>query len=459
MGDADASDLPGRAARVDDLGTETVFAVAADCAALAATGRTVYPFHLGDLNIPTPANITEAAFRAIADGKTTYCPNAGIAELREAIAADVGASHGLEYGVENVSVQPGGKPVIGKFLLTLMDPGDEVLYPNPGFPIYSSLIEFFGGRAVPYTYLEGPDGFGLDLEQIERLITPATRLLILNDLHNPTGAQSSPAELQGLADLALRHDLFVLADEAYFDVRYGGASRSLASLPGMVERTVILYTFSKKYAMTGWRLGAAIGPAWFIDVATTLNTNIESCTNHFVQWAGVEALTGDQSGAQAILAELVRRRDAAWAAPQTPSPAFTCLRARDHLLPVSQRDRGHGASPASPTTRSFRRAVLGRAGVSMCTRLHFGPALPGETQRYLRFAYSGLAVERIAEGLAGLRGFLESFASRPVTTTSIRLPSSSTRGGESGVPMALAMVRFAQQTFRKRKRKRNEVTI
>ena len=290
---------PARAARVDRLGTETVFAVSAEAAALAAQGRSIFPFHLGDLNIPTPANIADAATRAMRDGKTSYCPNAGIPQLREAIAADVGGSHGSSYGVDNVSVQPGGKPVIGKFLLTLMDPGDEVLYPNPGFPIYSSLIEFFGGRAVPYTYVEGGDSFSLDLEQIERLITPATRLLILNDLHNPTGVECS-AGARGLAELVRGHDLSCSVTRRTSTCATGG-SRSFASLPGMVARCVILYTFSKKYAMTGWRLGAAIGPRWFIDICNTLNVNGESCTNHFVQWAGVEALTGDQSGARDIL--------------------------------------------------------------------------------------------------------------------------------------------------------------
>src|SRR5664280_1263517 len=215
--------------------------------------------------VATPANVAEAATRALRASKTTYCPNAGIPDLREAIALDVGRARGLDYGVDNVSVQPGGKPVIGKFLLTMMNPGDEVLYPNPGFPIYSSLIEFFGGRAVPYTYVEGADRFSLDLDQIERLITPRTRLLILNDLHNPTGVECSAQELEALAALVRAHDLYVLCDEAYFDVRYQGASASLTSLPGMQERCVILYTFSKKYAMTGWRLGAAIGPRWFID--------------------------------------------------------------------------------------------------------------------------------------------------------------------------------------------------
>ena len=397
-----------RAARVDHLGTETVFAVAADAAALAAQGKTVFAFHLGDLNIPTPANVAEAATRALRAGRTTYCPNAGIPELREAIAVDVGRARGLDYGVDNVSVQPGGKPVIGKFLLTMMNPGDEVLYPNPGFPIYNSLIEFFGGRAVPYTYVEGADRFSLDLDQIERLITPRTRLLILNDLHNPTGVECSAQELEALAALVRAHDLYVLCDEAYFDVRYQGASASLTSLPGMQERCVILYTFSKKYAMTGWRLGAAIGPRWFIDTCNTLNVNGESCTNQFVQWAGVEALTGDQSGARDILTTLERRRDVgleilnATAGVHCVKPNTTF-----YLYPNvtdAMARTGHGGPGGY---ESFRRAVLEHTGVSMCTRLHFGPALPGETQHYLRFAYSGLHTDRIREGLGLLKAFIE----------------------------------------------------
>ena len=246
--------------RIARLGTETAFAVSAEAAAFAAQGNKVYPFHLGDMNIPTPSNIVEAAFKAIKNGKTGYCPNAGIPQLREILAKDVSASHGINYAMENVAIQPGGKPTIGKFILALMNPGDEVLYPNPGYPIYESQIEFHGGKAIPYTYVEGKENFEFDMESLEKSITPRTRLLILNDLQNPMGAECSVAELEKLADLAIKNDLYVLCDEAYFDIRYQGKSRSLASLPGMAERCVILYTFSKKFAMTGWRLGAAIGP-------------------------------------------------------------------------------------------------------------------------------------------------------------------------------------------------------
>jgi aspartate/methionine/tyrosine aminotransferase len=395
------------AQRVALLGTETVFAVSAEAAALAAEGKTVYPFHLGDLNLATPENIVQASLAAIRAGKTTYCPNAGIPQLREALAADVGRARGLTYAAENVAVQPGGKPVIAKFLLTLMDPGDEVLYPNPGFPIYGSLIDFFGGVAVPYGYREGPERFHLDLEAIERQITPRTRLLILNDLHNPTAAECTPEELERLAELVREHDLLVLADEAYFDVRFEGASRSLVSLPGMQERCVILYTFSKKYAMTGWRLGAAIGPTPIIDVITTLNVNIESCPNHFVQYGAVAALTDEQSGPRHMMATLKGRRDAALGILNA-TPGVHCLTPETtfYLYPNVT---GAVKLTGCADHESFRRLVLDQTGVSFCTRLHFGHALEGEDQYYLRLAYSGVSTAQIQEGLGKLKAFIESY--------------------------------------------------
>ena len=352
------------AERVARLGTETVFAVSAEAAALAAQGKTIYPFHLGDLNIPTAEPIVAAMNRAIRDGKTTYCPNAGIAPLREALAADVGGARGVTYTADNVSVQPGGKPVIGKFLLAAMNPGDEVLYPDPGFPIYGSFIEFLGGVAVPYGYVDDGDRYTIDLEAIERRITPRTRLLILNDLHNPTAAECTAAELERIAEIVLRHDLVVLADEAYFDVRFEGASRSLVSLPGMQERTVILYTFSKKYAMTGWRLGAAIGPAPIVDIITRLNVNVESCPNHFTQYGALEAhhrrperTARDDDPAQGK----ARRRSA----PPQRHPRRALPHARVHVLPLPGRDRrrppdrlhrSRGVPESAP--RAHRRVLL-----------------------------------------------------------------------------------------------------
>lgn len=393
------------AERVARLGTETAFAVSAEATAFAAQGNKVYPFHLGDMNIPTPANIVEAAIKAIKDGKTGYCPNAGIPQLRETLAADVSASRGLSYTMENVTIQPGGKPTINKFFLALMNPGDEVLYPNPGYPIYESQIEFQGGKAVPYGYIEGKENFELDMDAIEGQMTPRTRLLVLNDLQNPTGAECSSAELERLAELVLKHDLYVLCDEAYFDIRYEGESSSLASLPGMAERCVILYTFSKKFAMTGWRLGAAIGAKEIIDVITKLNVNDESCSNHFIQYAAIEGLTGDQTEAKQILATLKERRDAAVDILNSIDGVY-CFRpnATFYLFPNVT-----GAMEKKNLTNydAFRKTLLNETGVSVCTRLHFGRAMKGEKNSYIRLAYSGIDTTQIREGLNKFKTFIE----------------------------------------------------
>ncbi len=218
----------------------------------------------------------------------------------------------MELQAENIVVQTGGKPVITKFVQTLVDPGDGVLFPNPGYPIYESQVEYYGGTPLPYRYIETPTGFAIDLDQLREL-APHAKALIYNNLQNPLGCESSTDEMQAIADLAIEHDLWVLSDEAYFEMRYAGESTSIAALPGMAERTVILYTFSKKFAMTGWRLGCAAAPIEVATMIAKINTNDESCTTHFVQEAGVEALR-DPSGAAPMLTELQRRRDAAVAA-------------------------------------------------------------------------------------------------------------------------------------------------
>ena len=391
--------------RISGLGSETAFAVSAEAAAFAAKGNTVYPFHLGDLNLQTPEDVMEASIKAMKDGKTGYCPNAGIPQLREALAADVSASHGLRYTMENVAIQPGGKPTIGKFFLALMNPGDEVLYPNPGYPIYESQIEFNGGKALPYGYVEGKDNFLLDMDSIERQITPRTRLLVVNDLQNPMGAECSARELEKIAELVLKHDLYVLCDEAYFDIRYEGKSRSLASLPGMAERCVILYTFSKKFAMTGWRLGATIGPREIIEVVAKLNVNAESCSNHFIQYGVLAGLRGDQAGPRHILGILKERRDTAVEILNSiPGVRCFCPNATFYLFPnVTDAMKKTGLLDYN----SFRQTVLHETGVSFCTRLHFGRPLPGEKQMYVRFAYSGLDMPLIREGLGKLKAFIE----------------------------------------------------
>ena len=394
------------AERLKQLGTEPAFTVSKEASDHAGQGNTVFPFHLGDLNFPTPSNIVEAAFRAIRDGKTGYCPNGGIPELKSVLAEDINAARDTSYGTDNVSVQPGGKPVIGKFLLATMNPGDEVLYPNPGFPIYESLIEFHGGKAVPYGFVEGTENFELNFDGIEAAITPKTRGIIFNNLHNPTGAESTHHELEKLAAMILKHDLQVLSDEAYFDVRYDGESESIASFPEMADRCIILYTFGKKFAMTGWRIGAAVGPKETIDAITKMNVNEESCTNHFIQYAAIEALTGNQSEPRRIMSELKQRRDRAVEilngipGIRSYSPNVTF-----YLYPnVTEAMRLTGLLEYE----AFRKSVLEATGVSFCTRSHFGTPRPGESERYLRLAYSGIDLDRIETGLEKMKVFLES---------------------------------------------------
>ena len=266
------------AERLGNLGTETAFAVSLAAADWASKGNRVYPFHLGDINLATPANIAVAMNQAIVEGKTGYCAAAGIAPLREALAHDVGSRRGLSYSAANVVVQPGGKPVIGKFIQTVMNPGEGVLYPNPGYPIYESMIEYYGGQSLAYRYVQTATGFAIDLDHLRSQIASASgrvAAIIYNNLQNPLGCESTPEEMQAIADIAIEHDLIVLADEAYFEMRYSGESTSIASLPGMFDRTVILYTFSKKFAMTGWRLGAAVGPIAMAESITKLNTRIK----------------------------------------------------------------------------------------------------------------------------------------------------------------------------------------
>jgi len=385
------------ATRLEQLGTETAFAVSLAAAEWGAKGNRIFPFHLGDLNIATPKNVVEAMDKAIADGKTGYCPAAGIPQLREALADDVGARRGLSFSPSNVVVQPGGKPVITKFIQAVMNPGDEVLYPNPGYPIYESQIEYFGGVAKSYRYLPTSSGFAIDLDQVKSLITPKTKAIIYNDLQNPIGAESTDAEREAIAELAIKHDLWVLSDEAYFEMRYSGSSKSIAQLPGMLERTVILYTFSKKFAMTGWRLGAAIAPNELATMIAKLNTNDESCTTHFVQYGGVEAIRGDQSSVTTMLDTLRERRDTAVQMLNAmPGVNVHSPEATFYLFPeVTGAMKAKGIDDLAV----FAEQALHATGVSFCTRRHFGRPQPGEERQYIRFAFSGINNKDIKEGL------------------------------------------------------------
>ena len=394
------------AKQINRLGTETAFAVSAQARAWAAKGHKVYPFHLGDINLATPENIVDATLKAIRDGNTGYCPSEGILPLREALSIDVGSKRGVTYRPENVSVQPGGKPTIGKFIAAVMNPGDEVLYPNPGYPIYESQIEYQGGAAVPYSYIQTESGFDIDLDRLKSSITEKTVALIYNNYQNPITAESSKKEMEAIAELAIENDLWVLTDDAYYEMIYQGNAHSIVSIPGMKERTIILYTFSKKFAMTGWRVGGAIGPEKIINIISKLNVNAESCTTHFIQHAMVEALMGDSSGSDTILTTLKERRDVAVAGLnamdgiQIPTPRSTF-----YLFPnVNEIMKRKGFNEVD----QLQVGALENANVSFCTREHFGRPSSDETDFYIRFAYSGISTDDINEGLAKLKDYFES---------------------------------------------------
>jgi len=394
------------AKRMDLLGSETAFAVSAEAAKLASTGMKIYPFHLGDINLPTPSSIVSAANEAIKSGKTGYCPAPGIPELRKALGKDVGRARGLSYGIENVSIQPGGKPSIGKYIAAMMEKEDVVLYPNPGYPIYESQIEFYNGIAYPYGYVNTPEGLRLDFNAIKEGIKRGAKHIFYNNYNNPTGASSPVEEMECLAKLVVENDMFLISDDAYFDTLYDGTPKSIASLPGMYERTLTMYTFSKKFAMTGWRLGGAIGPEEIIEQITRLNVNMESCTTHFVQYAGVAGLNAPKSETQEILDRLQDRRDILvkilngieGVEAHMPEAGFYVFPKITDLL----------QKLGLNSVEEFRKVVLKETGVSFCGRHHFGRPLESETDSYIRLAFSGIGKDDLQEGMNLFRNWIDS---------------------------------------------------
>lgn len=297
------------ARRIADLGTESAFEWAARARALEADGRSIVHLELGEPDFDTPAHVRLAAGQALEAGATHYAPHPGIPELRRAIAEDAARRRGIALDPAQVFVTVGGKSVILYAMLALVDPGDEVLVPDPGYPIYASLAGFLGARAVPLPTTGAPE-WQLDADELERHVSGRTRLLVLNSPANPTGVVLGEEALEAVAALARRHDLVVLADEIYSRIAYDGATPlSIASLPGMAERTIILDGFSKTYAMTGWRLGYAIVPPDLAPVFGALIINSVSCAPTFIQWAAIEALRGPQEPVAAMVAEFAARRD------------------------------------------------------------------------------------------------------------------------------------------------------
>ncbi len=376
--------------RMSRLGTETAFEVLARARALEAEGRNIVHLEIGEPDFDTPHTIIDAGVRALQNGYTHYTPSSGIPALLEAIAHDATMRRGIAFTPSEVVVTPGGKPIMFYALLALADTGSEVLYPNPGFPIYESMINFSGAKAVPIPMLEDHD-FSPDVPQLLSHINEKTRLIILNSPHNPTGSALSYAELEAIAAEVVKYpDLMVLSDEIYSRMLYEGSHVSIASFPGMKERTIILDGFSKIYAMTGWRLGYGIMPEELAKHISRLMTNSNSCTAAFTQMAGVEALTGPQTASEEMVEEFRKRRDHIVAglnsikgiSCRTPKGAF-------YVFP-NIRETGK-------TSKEFADLLLYEGGVAALAGTAFGSYGEG----YLRFSYANsieqiqIAIERI----------------------------------------------------------------
>jgi aspartate/methionine/tyrosine aminotransferase len=380
--------------RMARLGTETAFEVLVRARALEAQGRNIVHLEIGEPDFDTPGHITDAAVHALQSGATHYGPSAGVPELREAIAEDSQKRRGARATPEMVVVTPGAKPIMFFVILALVDEGDEVLYPNPGFPIYESMIRYIGGNPVPVRLLE-EKGFELDVDQLCSRVGPRTRLIILNYPHNPTGGTIPEAGLRAIASVAAKHGVPVLSDEIYARILYDGEHHSIAALPGMEPLAIVLDGFSKTYAMTGWRLGYGIMPAPMAQVVAKLQTNSTSCTATFSQLAAVAALRGDQSSVDHMNAEFKRRRDAIVDGLRTIH-GFACVRPKGafYVFPNIAR--------TGFSSRALADRLLDEAGVACLSGTAFGEFGEG----HLRFSYA-TNMENIQEALRRIKGLLE----------------------------------------------------
>ena len=391
------------AERMSRLGTENAFEVLAVINRLRGEGRDIVSFAIGEPDFPSPSNVKRAGCKAIMEDKTHYGESAGLRELREAIAAHIRKTRGVDAGPENVVVTPGAKPILFNTIMTLVDPGDEVMYPNPGFPIYESLIDFVGAKGVPVPLWESLD-FNFDPEEFRRLVTNKTRLVILNTPQNPTGGILTRDALQVVAEMAQERDFWVLSDEVYSEMAYDGEFLSIASLPGMAERTVILDGFSKTYSMTGWRLGYGVMPADVARQEARIETNLNSCTATFTQWAGLEALTGPQDESLAMIAEFKRRR-ALIVDGLNRIPGFSCRKPAGafYAFPnVTEACRILNMSDS----KALQEYLLFEAGVAVLPRTSFGRRNAAEKDEYVRFSYATSA-PLIEEGLQRIRKAME----------------------------------------------------
>ena len=382
--------------KMSRLGTETAFKVLAKAQALEAKGIDVVHLEIGEPDFDTPKNICEAATKALGEGQTHYCNSQGIVPLRVEIAKQIERTRGISVDTERIIVTPGAKPIMFYSILALLEEGDEAIYPNPLFPIYESVINFTGAKAVPIPLREELD-FRFDVDELKSKITPRTKLIIINSPHNPTGGVLGEDDIRAIAALAQEHDIIVLSDEIYENIIYEGKPYSIASLPGMLDRTILLSGFSKTYAMTGWRLGYAVMPPGLVDPLVGLIVNSVSCTATFIQHAGIQALTGPQDSIPRMVDEFKKRRDLI-VDGLNAIPGISCFRPK-------------GAFYVFPNVKKLRMNcqqladyLLNEAGVATLAGTDFGKYGEG----YIRLSYATSqenirkALERIKTAVAKL---------------------------------------------------------
>ena len=383
--------------RMSRLGTETAFEVLVKARALEAKGVDVVHLEVGEPDFDTPGNVVEAAVEALESGWTHYGPAQGDPELRQAITTYINTSRNLDYSPDQVVVTPGGKPVMFFLILALLQEGDEAIYPDPGFPIYGSMINFTGAKPVPITLRE-ENSFELDVDELESLITPRTKLLIINTPANPTGGVLGAQKLRRIAELAVEHDLIVMSDEIYAELIYEGEHVSIATFPGMKERTVILDGFSKTYAMTGWRLGYGIFPPELVPAISRLAVNSVSCTSVSTQRAGIAALTGPQD-------KVVEFREAFRARRELIVSGLNAIDGISCVMPKGAFYAFPNITGTGLTSREFADRLLEEYGVAGIAGTSFGAAGEG----YLRLSTANSeanlqkALDRVATMVADLK--------------------------------------------------------
>lgn len=380
------------AERMGRLGTETAFEVLAKAKALEAQGRDIVHLEIGEPDFDTPDNIRKAAEKAIWAGYTHYGPSAGLMEAREAICEHFAADRGVQYTPDEIIITPGGKPIIFLPIIALVDHGDEVIYPNPGYPIYESAINFAGGKPVPLMLSEDRE-FRFDLAELEEKINPKTKMLIINSPQNPTGGVLEKSDLDRIAELCIANDVIVLSDEVYSKIIYEGEHHSIAAIDGMKERTILMDAHSKTYAMTGWRLGYAGMPKAIAEKFGKLNTNIYSHATSFVQLAGIEALKGPQDKVAEMVETFKKRRDAI-VAGMNEVKGFSCLKPKGAFY-VFPNITGTGMD-----AKTLADKMLNEAGVACLAGTCFGSNGEG----YLRFSYANSLtnIEKAVDRIKGV---------------------------------------------------------